>query len=56
MQIVGSASPVFAQTEKRAGDKITVEAGGRPPSLSCCKSRQSGTGEILKENFNESYK
>ena len=25
MQIMGSASPVFAQTEKRTGDKITVE-------------------------------
>ena len=26
MQIVGRMSPVFAQTEKWAGDKITVEA------------------------------
>ena len=25
MQIVGSASPVFAQTEEWVGDKITVE-------------------------------
>ena len=28
MQIMGSASPVFAQTEGRAGDTITVEVGG----------------------------
>lgn len=31
MQIVGSASPVFAQTEGWAGDTITVEAGFRTP-------------------------
>ncbi len=28
MQIVGSTSPVFAQTEERAEDKITVEVEG----------------------------
>ena len=28
MQIVGSASPVFAQTEGWEGDKITVEVEG----------------------------
>ena len=33
MQIVGSLSPVFAQTEGRAGDTITVEVGFRPPQI-----------------------
>lgn len=32
MQIVGSASPVFAQTEGWAGDKITVEVEDFNPS------------------------
>ena len=46
MQIVGSASPVFAQTEERAGDKITVEAGFRPPDY-----RAARAGEAARVKF-----
>lgn len=46
MQIVGSASPVFAQTEGRAGDTITVEAGFRPPDY-----RAARAGEAARVKF-----
>ena len=41
MQIVGSASPVFAQTEEWVGDKITVEAGFRPPVYRAAKAGEA---------------
>ena len=56
MQIMGSASPVFAQTEGTGGGYNHGRSRVQDPSLSCCKSRRSGMGEILQENFNESYK
>lgn len=47
MQIVGSASPVFAQTEGRAGDKITVEVEGSRPQV----YRAAGAGEAAQVKF-----
>ena len=41
MQIMGSESPVFAQTEGRAGDTITVEAGFRPPVYRAAKAGEA---------------
>jgi len=47
MQIVGSASPVFAQTEGRAGDTITVEVEGFRPQV----YRVAGAGAATQVKF-----
>ena len=47
MQIVGSASPVFAQTEGWAGDKITVEE----ESFRTQVYRAAGAGEAAQVKF-----
>ena len=42
MQIMGSASPVFAQTEGRAGDTITVEVKGfNPPAYRAARAGEA---------------
>ena len=47
MQIMGSASPVFAQTEGRVGDTITVEVEGKMPLI----HRTARAGEAARVKF-----